>query len=405
MEIQPSEPSESLGTREEDFLGNEPKLEKLFEACKTTYGLDNDAVIDIGLQLASAYIGNYKLNHCDGLLTEMMPYIEKRGGITQIRGREALAFCRWKQGKYQEALEIFNWQLEVVGPNVALYENMGHTYNKIGKYDEAEKCLKSAIELMEKGGNFKPGQKGGIYLGLANVQQSKGLIKDALQSRMKALETYNQSYGSHPHSLCAKANMYVGQTYMQIVAEFRKAEPYFREALRLFKITCADSPLTLSSLCELGDLLVFTQTPESIAEGHQIFKEALEMQLKLETVHVSDASHSIKQLLDFPPPSVKSEKTEYTPDTVLRMYSYLKQYYPLIEQICNQITEQKLPPDLKLLEFYLTLTNAYFLSGDAKLCKEVVAKTMHVCSKLDKTEPKVVEALQHCAGILTYYNK
>jgi len=61
------------------------------------------------------------------------------------------------------------------------------TYNKIGNYDAAERCLKGALELLYKGIQHKPGQKGGIYLGLANVQQSKGQIQDALQSRLRAL--------------------------------------------------------------------------------------------------------------------------------------------------------------------------------------------------------------------------
>jgi tetratricopeptide (TPR) repeat protein len=322
----------------------------------------------------------------------------------EIRGREALAFCRWKQGRYEEALEIFNWQLKIVGPNVALYENMAHTYNKIGKYDEAENSLKAAIDLIDLGGNYKPGQKGGIYLGLANVQQSKNLIPEALQSRLKALETYNTSYGSPPHSLCAKANMYVGQTYMRILPEFRKAEPYFREALRLFKITCADSPLTLSSLCELGDLLVAMNNPQSILEGHKIFKEALEMQIKLETVHLPEATQSIKRLLDFPPPkSGNADSAQLTPDRVLKMYAYLKPYYSLFETISKLIFEQKLPFDLNMLDYFLTLSNAYFLSGEAKYCQETVEKTFMVCKKLDQNDPKVKEALSHCQGIQGFY--
>jgi tetratricopeptide (TPR) repeat protein len=407
----PSEQTLDVLNKEEDFLGDEPKYEQLYNLCKESLGLDHDEVINLGLKLASCYIGNYKLNHCDQLLTEIMPGVEKRGGLVEIRGREALAFCRWKQGRYEEALEIFNWQLKIVGPNVALYENMAHTYNKIGKYDEAENSLKAALELIDQGGNYKPGQKGGIYLGLANVQQSKNLIQDALQSRLKALDTYNSSYGSHPHSLCAKANMYVGQTYMRILPEFRKAEPYFREALRLFKITCADSPLTLSSLCELGDLLIALNTAESILEGHQIFKEALEMQLKLETIHISEATQSIKRLLDFPPVTASATPggtggkaaDSLTPDKILQMYAYLKPYHPLFEKISQLIMEQKLPFDLNTLDYFLTLSNAYFLSGEAHYCVETVAKTLMVCKKLDQNDPKVKEAESHCKGIQGFY--
>jgi len=300
-------------------------------------------------------------------------------------------------------LTIFEWQEKVVGPNIAL-SRTGHTYNKIGNYDSAERCLKGALELLDKGIQHKPGQKGGIYLGLANVQQSKGKLQDALQSRLRALETYNKSYGAHPHSLCAKANMYVGQTYMQIIEEFRKAEPYFREALRLFKITCANSPLTLSSLCELGDLLVYMNSPETIKEAHSIFKESLDMQSELETVHVWEATHVIKQLMDHPPPGARPDGP-ISPSMVLGMYAYVRDYFPAIKKVMDLVKTQNLPQDVKMLDLHLAVSNAFFLTGESELCQEVVVKTVELASKLDKNSPKVKEALSHCTGILQYFYK
>jgi len=256
---------------------------------------------------------------------------------------------------------------------------------------------------MEKGDPHKAGQKGGIYLGLANVQQSKGNLKNALDSRMKALETYTTAYGSYPHSLVAKANMYVGQTYMQILEEFRKAEPFFRESLRLFKITCGPSPLTLQALCELGDFLICVNSPPTLEEAHRVYREALDIQLDLETVHIREVTHTVKMIMDHPPPSVKQDGGPITPERVKEMYGYLQDYFPTIKKILVLVNSQKLSKDTKMVEMLLGLSNLFLLGGDSSTCQDVVLNIIEVTSKMDKELPTVKEAVSHCTGILQYF--
>jgi len=55
----PSEQTLDVLNKEEDFLGDEPKYEQLYNLCKESLGLDHDEVVNLGLKLASCYIGNY----------------------------------------------------------------------------------------------------------------------------------------------------------------------------------------------------------------------------------------------------------------------------------------------------------------------------------------------------------
>eukprot|EP00966_Prymnesium_polylepis_P112703 2606780-Prymnesium_polylepis.1 len=85
------------------------------------------------------------------------------GGDWRVKHIQSLAFCRWKQYKFKEALELFLEQQKIVGASAALCENIGHTYSSLGDLNEAESYFERAIELLKTGSY---GNKGGIYMGL-----------------------------------------------------------------------------------------------------------------------------------------------------------------------------------------------------------------------------------------------
>jgi tetratricopeptide (TPR) repeat protein len=72
-----------------------------------------------------------------------------------------------------------------VGPNGALYENMAHTYNSTGDYENAEKYFNLAMELVTD-----KSKKGGILLGIGLVKERKGDPRKALPHLKKALKLY-----------------------------------------------------------------------------------------------------------------------------------------------------------------------------------------------------------------------
>ena len=83
--------------------------------------------------------------------------------------------------------QAFLEQSQLVGPNAALCENMAHTYNSLGDYDNAEKNFSMAMELA---GQSSKSKKGGIFLGLGLVKERKGSPKDALPFLQQALQMY-----------------------------------------------------------------------------------------------------------------------------------------------------------------------------------------------------------------------
>ncbi|CAK0819597.1 unnamed protein product, partial [Prorocentrum cordatum] len=78
---------------------------------------------------------------------EVVPACEWRQDDLAIKAVQALAFTRWKQGRYREALERFHELEGWFGKNAALCENIGHTYAAIGAYDEAELYFSDAMAL------------------------------------------------------------------------------------------------------------------------------------------------------------------------------------------------------------------------------------------------------------------
>jgi tetratricopeptide (TPR) repeat protein len=75
--------------------------------------------------------------------------------------------------------------VQLVGPNGALYENMAHTYNSTGDYENAEKYFNLAMELVKD-----KSKKGGILLGIGLVKERKGDPRKALPHLKKALKLY-----------------------------------------------------------------------------------------------------------------------------------------------------------------------------------------------------------------------
>lgn len=84
-------------------------------------------------------------------------------------------------------VQVFQEQSSLVGPSAALFENMAHTYNSIGDYDNAEKYFLMAMDLVDQ---FNKGKKGGILLGLGLVHERKGAPREALPFLQNALATY-----------------------------------------------------------------------------------------------------------------------------------------------------------------------------------------------------------------------
>ena len=70
----------------------------------------------------------------------MTSVCKERGGDWYVKWIQSLAFCRWKQYRFKEALGLFLQQQEIVGASAALCENIGHTYSSLGDLQQVPRA-------------------------------------------------------------------------------------------------------------------------------------------------------------------------------------------------------------------------------------------------------------------------
>jgi len=236
----------------------EAVLEVKFARMKRTYGIEDRRTLEVFFELFDLWIMLYRLNKADAALKEVLPACEWRRDDLSIKAVQALAFTRWKQGHYREALSRFHEMEGWMGKNAALCENIGHTYNTIGAYSEAERYFHEALQLTRNGrvGGNSESNEGGILLGLAGVQERRGAYSEALPTSNQAYEFYKarDKQKGWESSLTAKAAMQLSKVHMML-GSFGKAEKYVTEAVRLFKLTAGDDTPLLSGAYErLGEV-------------------------------------------------------------------------------------------------------------------------------------------------------
>mmetsp|Transcript_10063 Transcript_10063/g.24794 ORF Transcript_10063/g.24794 Transcript_10063/m.24794 type:complete len:315 (+) Transcript_10063:1011-1955(+) len=172
---------------------------------------------------------------------------------------------------------MFQEQETLVGPHGALYENVAHVHNSLGDYDKAEEYFLKAMALVSN-----PAKKGGILLGMGLVQERLGKPDSALPYLEKALELYKESAGNDDgSSLIAKAHMSVGQCH-ETLGNKEEGTRHIRCAVRIFKKTVGDSPLTANALGTLGRMLLDQNERQ---EAEPVILQALEMEVSKDAFH------------------------------------------------------------------------------------------------------------------------
>eukprot|EP00667_Euglena_gracilis_P009805 EG_transcript_9968 len=278
-------------------LRQERELEARVDDLRRGPGLQDPASLDVVFQLFDVWIGLYRLNKTDALLQEVMPFCEQIGGTYYIKAIQMLGFCRWKQYKYAEALELFHKMEGLMGPSCALCENIGHTYSSMGNLDKAEEYFELAAKLSPgEGKGGMEGNMGGILLGLGLVKERKGDVKGALPVLQQSLDWYQAKFAATGDaSLVAKAHMSVGKAH-DLLGNPAEAEPHFKEALRIFEVTCgADSPLTAGACNSLGRVQLSLGNRDS-AQRH--LKRALALEVSKDSVHLQTIFDLLVKILD-----------------------------------------------------------------------------------------------------------
>ena len=124
------------------------------------------------------------------------------------------------QGKYEEALQIFEMLLMEEPRNATLHYYRGNTLHKLNRYEEALESFRAAIKL-------KPWE-GAYYYGLASSYYAVGNGTEGIEALQKAVSAYGASERIyHKHNMLAGFKMVEsGNQGMQLnVANHKAMEP------------------------------------------------------------------------------------------------------------------------------------------------------------------------------------
>jgi len=273
-------------------------LQALYATFKQKLGLEHELTLNSLIDCAYELIKAYKLTACDELLTEGFDVCKQRGSNDSyyIKMIQAMAFLRFKQFRFNDAVILFEEMKTILGPNPSLLENMGHAYNSTGDQENAERCFTEALDIIDTQKITKV-HKGGLLLGLGLVKARQGRPEEGLVQLREALQWYIDEHNGADNALTAKACVSVAGTLEQL-ERFSEAEPHYREAIRIFKATCGDiNPLTADALRKLGMNLAAQQSWE---DASSILEESLVCSVSVDSfsINLTNLTELVSSLLE-----------------------------------------------------------------------------------------------------------
>jgi len=381
----------------DEQLSREKRLEEQFSKLRDTLGLEHSQTLDCFFELFDVWIGLYRLNKCSEVLEKILPICRRKGEPYELKAVQASAFTLWKQSRFQEALVLFHQMEATVGSNPALCENIGHTYNSMGNYEKAEEYFTKAKDRMESSTNPMSGNLGGVLLGLGLVKERLKREKEALPLLKQALDLYQNKY-KNPSSLVAKAHMSVGGCLMKLNST--DAEHHFREAIRIFKITCGhDSPLISNAMQKLATYLVSKQR---FKEAHPYVLEALKIEGIKDAFNLTTCCEllQLSQMIN-----AKINQNKNPQNNLKTLKSFYRPYVNLIKQINKRIQSSN------FVEKDISTTAVWFKWGGEHCAiaqaNDTAAKMLKKAVELFRgvTEVDVSKLLEECQAVLNVVKK
>jgi len=323
--------------RVEEQEENERKLEARYKKLCAEKGLEDENTLQTFFALFDNCIQLYRLNKLSDYLEEIVPVCRKRTDKYKLKAIQALAFVRWKQSKFREALPLFHEMEEILGKGAALCENIAHTYNSLGDYDRAEDYFRQALKFIEQEHGSNQGNRGGVLLGLGLVRDRLGKHREALPVCTKAYEFYKDRANGAPASLQAKAGISCAKLHAKL-GDLRKSESYIREAVQMYEITCGEtSPLTASAYHELGKCL---WAQRRRADAQKALKRAYEIESMKDAWDLVTLLEIHNLLMD-----THLKETEHIER------SKFEDYFTIVEYITNRV-KKELPQDGNAAVYY-----------------------------------------------------
>jgi tetratricopeptide (TPR) repeat protein len=184
----------------------------VYYGLKESLGVANVRTLDVFFKLFDVWIGLYRLNKCDEELREVVPECRKRdkGDVYMFKAIQALAFTRWKQHQFREAVTLFHEMEGLMAERkssesefAALFENIAHTYSSLGDLDKAEDYFNKALDIITtleaRAAVLDPTlalnlNRGGVLLGLGIIQERRNKPEAALPVVLQAYNFYKSKF-------------------------------------------------------------------------------------------------------------------------------------------------------------------------------------------------------------------
>lgn len=263
-----------------------------FHSLAAERGYDNTHVLKAAFDYYAALITQYRLTECDELLNTIYSVCISRGtwSTYYVSLIQALAFLRFKQGRYRESIEYFNKQLEIQGPHEGVYENLALSYAKLQQNKQASLCYAYAIHLIRQK-QIEKQRPVTLLMGLAVVLENS---EDAMALLQEALILLRDRYDK-PHSLMAKTLTAMGDLHLSR-QDIAAAEACYDEAVRIFIDTCGfETPLTAKAMSKHASILFISGYND---QAMNVFLNSLRIWIKVDDQSF-DSSSAAEALMVF----------------------------------------------------------------------------------------------------------
>lgn len=367
-------------------IHDEKILESRYLKLKEEKGLQDEDCLKAFFELFDNGIQLYRLNQLGNYLEEVVPECRKRTDQYKLKAIQALAFVRWKQSRFREALPIFHEMEDILGKNAALCENIAHTYNSMGDYPKAEEYFREALKFCESDPHND--NKGGILLGLGLVRDRLGQHAEALPIVMQSYEFYKHRAAGKPASLQAKAGISVAKI-SQKLGKTEQAEKYIREAIMMYEVTCGEtSPLTASAYQELGSLLWEMRRREEA-------QKALHRAYEIETI--KDAFDLVKVL------EIHNLIMDtHLKDTASIDRKYFKAYFSIAMSTVERVRKIT-PQDGNAAVYYKVVGELHAWGGSYEVGKKLILEAVELLAVEKSVD--CTNLVKQCMDMIGYCNR
>jgi len=394
---------------EELLFEHDECLEK-FNDLKEENGLDHHLTLETAFQLLNSYIRIHKLQPCNDLVEQIFPLCKKRGEgkSFHIKVIQSRALIRYKQHQFKESLQDYIEFRKFAGPSAQLAENMGHVYNTLGNYHDAEKCFKESLHLMElpEANEKSQSNKGGVLLGLGIIKDRLNDSESALKYLYEALNFYKKQFKNMEHSLIAKTLISVAAAHKNN-DELEKAEDSYREAIRIFKLTNFNSPVIPNALLNLARCLHESKMPSKADEAKSLLIEAMKLFIRFD--YLAIYMQNIIEILTLAKMWAIPPLRDDDPNPLRRLHSQYLAYVPLIISCRTIMQEQKIAENANAGVFFKISGEILMLAGKYQTASPFLRDAIRLLTKVQKEVEglDVSQIIADCEKILEldFYKK